>query len=281
MKQAHKKLLQNCLLIMAGAFIYSVAINDLLLPHQIGEGGVTGLTALGFYTLKIQPALTNIVLNSILLVIGYKFLDKKTIFYSLWCIAWISVFLKLPPILHYQTKQTLIPAIFAGVLMGAAMGLIYRGNGTIAGSTIIASILNKYFGIQTGTAMLGLDLLVAIPSGLVIGTERMFLTIIELYIAAEVLNILNNLFGAKYSVKIITSKVEPMAAALSGQLKQGITMVHTHGYYSGEQRDMIYIICSKKQSVKLFALIEELDPSAMIVLEPVHSVAGNELQLLK
>lgn len=281
MKHSHVVLIKNCLLIILGAFTYSLAINDLLLPHQIGEGGATGLTALGFYTLHIQPAITNIVLNSVILLIGYKFLDKKTIFYSLWCIAWISIFLKLPPLLHYHTRQTLIPAIFAGVLMGVAMGLIYRGQGTIAGSTIIASICNKYLGIQTGTAMLGCDLLVAIPSGLVIGTERMFLTIIELYISAAVLNLINDMFGSRYSVKIITQKDELMAAKLSDQLKHGITMVHTHGYYSGKQRAMIYIICSKKQSVELFSLIEQLDPQALIVIEQVHSVAGNELRLLK
>ena len=165
--------------------------------------------------------------------------------------------------------------------MGIALGLIYRADGTIAGSTIIASILNKYLGIQTGSAMLFCDLLVAIPSGFIIGTERMFLTMIELYISAVVLNIFNNMFGAKYSIKIITHKVEQMSAALSDQLKQGITMVHTHGYYSGEQRAMIYIICSKKQSAKLFPLIEQIDPNAMIVLEQVHSVAGHQLNMLK
>jgi uncharacterized membrane-anchored protein YitT (DUF2179 family) len=264
-----------------GSFVYSVAVNDLLLPHQIGEGGVTGLTAIGYYALHIQPAITNIVLNTIILLIGFKLLDKKTIFYSIWCVIWISFFLKMPSILHYHTQQTLIPAIIAGVFMGIALGLIYRANGTIAGSTIIASILNKYFGIQTGTAMLLCDLVVALPSGLIIGTERMFLTVIELYISAVVLNIFNNMFGAKYSLKIITPKVEQMSAALSDQLKQGITMVHTHGYYSGEKRAMIYIICTKKQSAQLFFLIERIDPDAMIVIEQVHSVAGHELNMLK
>ncbi|MBN7274956.1 DUF2179 domain-containing protein [Ligilactobacillus pobuzihii] len=281
MQKTTMTIIRKCLLIMLGSFIYSVAINSLLLPHQIGEGGVTGLTAIGYYALHIQPALTNIVLNSIILLIGFKLLDKKTIFYSLWCVIWISIFLKLPPIFQYHTKQTLIPAIIAGVFMGIALGLIYRADGTIAGSTIIASILNKYLGIQTGSAMLFCDLLVAIPSGFIIGTERMFLTMIELYISAVVLNIFNDMFGAKYSIKIITPKVEQMSAALSDQLKQGITMVHTHGYYSGEQRAMIYIICSKKQSAKLFPLIEQIDPNAMIVLEQVHSVAGHQLNMLK
>lgn len=281
MKNPSSTIFRNCLTIILGSFVYSVAVNDLLLPHQIGEGGVTGLTAIGYYALHIQPAITNIVLNTIILLISFKLLDKKTIFYSIWCVIWISFFLKMPSILHYHTQQTLIPAIIAGVFMGIALGLIYRANGTIAGSTIIASILNKYFGIQTGTAMLLCDLVVALPSGLIIGTERMFLTVIELYISAVVLNIFNNMFGAKYSLKIITPNVEQMSAALSDQLKQGITMVHTHGYYSGEKRAMIYIICTKKQSAQLFFLIERIDPDAMIVIEQVHSVAGHELNMLK
>lgn len=114
----NKQILRNSLQIIVGALVYAIAINDFLIPHQIGEGGVTGLTTIGYYALNIPPAVTNFVLNGILMLVGFRFLDKKTIWYSLWAVAWISIFLKLPRLLNYHTSQTIIPAIAGGVLMG-------------------------------------------------------------------------------------------------------------------------------------------------------------------
>lgn len=270
-------ILKNGLLIILGAFIYAVAINDFLIPHQIGEGGVTGLTAVGYYALHIPPFITNLVLNGLLLVIGFRFLDQKTVWYSLWAVLWISIFLKLPRLLQYQTRQTIIPAIAGGVLMGIAMGIIFRGEGTIAGSTILAKIMNRYFGMMTGTAMLLFDLIVAIPSGLIIGLQNMILTVVELYVSAVVLNNLLSRFGAKKSVTIITNQTDQVTAALSKRLKQGITLVNAKGYYCQEKRPMIYAICSKPQLAEIVPVISTIDPDALVVIEDVHSVKGELL----
>lgn len=264
-------------MIILGAFIYAIAINDFLIPHQIGEGGVTGLTTIGYYALHIPPFLTNLFLNGFLLVIGFRFLDQKTVWYSLWAVLWISIFLKLPRLLQYHTSQTIIPAVAGGVLMGVAMGIIFRGEGTIAGSTILAKIMNRYFGMMTGTAMLLFDLIVAIPSGFVIGLQNMILTVIELYVSAVVLNNLLSRFGAKKSVTIITNQTDRVTAILSEKLKQGITLVDAKGYYHQEKRPMIYIICTKPQLAEIVPLISEIDPKAFVVVEDVHSVNGKLL----
>lgn len=270
-------ILKNGSLIILGAFIYAIAINDFLIPHQIGEGGVTGLTTIGYYALHIPPFLTNLFLNGFLLVIGFRFLDQKTVWYSLWAVLWISIFLKLPRLLQYHTSQTIIPAVAGGVLMGVAMGIIFRGEGTIAGSTILAKIMNRYFGMMTGTAMLLFDLIVAIPSGFVIGLQNMILTVIELYVSAVVLNNLLSRFGAKKSVTIITNQTDRVTAILSEKLKQGITLVDAKGYYHQEKWPMIYIICTKPQLAEIVPLISEIDPKAFVVVEDVHSVNGKLL----
>lgn len=269
--------IKNGSLIILGAFVYAIAINDFLIPHQIGEGGVTGLTAVGYYALQIPPFITNLVLNGLLLLVGFRLLDKRTVWYSLWAVLWISVFLKLPRLLTYHTSQSIIPAIAGGVLMGIAMGIIFQGEGTTAGSTILAKIMNRYFGMMTGTAMLMFDLIVAIPSGLIIGFQNMLLTVAELYVAAVVLNGFLSRFGAKKSVTIITSRTTEVTAELSARLKQGITLVNAKGYYHQESHPMIYLICTKRQLAEVVPLISSIDPEALVVVEEVHSVKGEAL----
>lgn len=267
----------NGLQIILGAFIYAVAITDFLIPHQIGEGGVTGLTTVGYYALNIPPALTNIVANGILILIGFRFLDRQTVGYSLWAVIWISIFLKLPRLLNYHTTQTIIPAIAGGVLMGIAIGIIFRGGGTIAGSTILAKIMNRYFGMMTGSAMLFFDLIVAIPSGFIIGFQNMLLTIVELYVGAAVLNRFLSKFGARKAVTIIANQTEEITYELSQRLKQGITIINAKGYYHQEKQPMIYVICTNKRAAQLVPLISEIDPTAVVVVDDVHSVKGESI----
>ena len=176
-----KTIVVNLLLNTVGAFLYTVAINGFLISNHLGEGGVTGLMTIFYYLLKIAPSLTNIVLNGLLLLIGWKLLNKQTVFYTLYTITMISVFLKLIGSMRFPLHDPLVAALIGGALMGVAMGFIMKGEGTLAGSTILARIVNKFFGIKTGSAMLCFDLMVAIPSAVIIGFENMLLTIVELY----------------------------------------------------------------------------------------------------
>ena len=175
-----KTIVVNLLLNTVGAFLYTVAINGFLISNHLGEGGVTGLMTIFYYLLKIAPSLTNIVLNGLLLLIGWKLLNKQTVFYTLYTITMISVFLKLIGSMRFPLHDPLVAALIGGALMGVAMGFIMKGEGTLAGSTILARIVNKFFGIKTGSAMLCFDLMVAIPSAAIIGFENMLLTIVEL-----------------------------------------------------------------------------------------------------
>ncbi|WP_125702631.1 YitT family protein [Lacticaseibacillus daqingensis] len=267
-------------MIMLGAAIYALAINYFLIPNRIGEGGVTGLTTIGYYAFRISPALTNLVLNGILMVVGYRFLDRRTVGYSLWAIVWISVFLRLPVVAAYHTDQTVIAALFGGVLMGLAMGVILRANGTIAGSTILAKIVNKYLGVKNGTATLAFDLCVAIPSVAVIGVENMLLTVLELYVSAVVLNQYLDRFGAKHSLMVISAHSQALAAALSAQLGQGVTLLKATGYHSGAAQDVLYFVCTAKQWTAVIPLVERIDPQALIVADQVRSVRGLQMSKL-
>lgn len=275
-----KSVVQKSLQIIVGAVIYAVAINYFLIPSRIGEGGVTGLTTIGYYTMRISPALTNLVLNGILIAIGFRYLKRETVFYSLWAVLWISIFLRVPVFWPYQTHQTLIAAIAGGVLMGIAMGLIFRAGGTIAGSTILAKIVNRYFGVQNGSAMLFFDLIVAVPSGLVIGFENMLLTVAELYISAVVLNKYLDTFGAKRSLLVISAQNQKIATALSNKLGHGVTLLKATGFYSQHNQDVLYFICTVREWPAVMTIIKQTDPEALVVTERVRSVRGMALDEL-
>ncbi|EKQ06225.1 membrane protein [Lacticaseibacillus casei A2-362] len=128
--------------------------------------------------------------------------------------------------------------------------------------------------------MLLFDLMVAIPSALIIGLQNMLLTIVELAVSAVVLNNFLSRFGAKKAVTIISDQTAEMTAELSRILNQGITLINAEGYYHQEKRPMIYVICTDKQVAEIVPVISSIDPKAFVVIDNVRSVKGAAISKL-
>lgn len=223
------KQVKQLLMIALGSLLFAIAINYFLIPTRLGEGGVTGMTTILYYTLEIPPYLTNFVLNTIILIIGWKFLDGPTIIRSLWAVASMSLFLKIPIFYHYTTPQTIIPTLASAVLTGIALGLILNNGGSVAGSTVLAKIFNKYLGVPIGTGIMMMDLFVASPMIFIIGFENLLLTLLYLYISNMIANTYLARFGSKKAIQIISTDYNKIAQLLSDDLKQGVTLIQATG----------------------------------------------------
>lgn len=264
----------NILKITIGALIFAASVQIFALPNDLGEGGVTGITIILNQLYAIPTSYTNMLLNAILLVIGYKFLDKKTIFYTLYSIAIISVFLHLLEPFPFKAEEVIIGAIAAGVFMGVGIGLIMRGNGTTAGSAILAKLANKYLGWNVSYAMLFFDLIVVIPSALVIGFENMMFTFVSLAVSTKLLDFILEGSNPKKSITIISEKHEEIASEISRRLGRGITVMDGVGYYQKNPKKLLYIVISRQQLLPIQKIINEIDPLAFVIINDVQSVIG-------
>src|SRR5689334_3749509 len=107
MKQKGKDLL----FLIAGSLMFALAVNLFVIPNQLGEGGVTGITIILYYLFQWSPGLVNLILNSFLLVIGYKFLDKMTIMYTIIAVLFNSLFLYITEDWRIASDELLVNAI--------------------------------------------------------------------------------------------------------------------------------------------------------------------------
>lgn len=278
----YKRISRNIILNIVGGLIYAIAVHGFLISNHLGEGGVTGLMTIFYYWLHMPPALTNLVLNGILLLVGWKLLDKETVFYTLLAIGSISFFLPIIGNLGWEfpLHAKIVPAIAGGVLMGLAMGIIMRGHGTIAGSTILAKILNRYFGLPTGYALMIFDFSVAIPSGIIIGLENMLLTLIELYVSAIVLDKCLALGIDQKGLRVFIDDPKPLIKALTEALGGQPTIIAGQqmpepGQFINQQ--VIYFVCASKDIVPAMSIIKATSPEAFVVMENIRSAPGRKL----
>ncbi|BDD42219.1 YitT family protein [Streptococcus ruminantium] len=177
--------LRDCLLICFGAVLYALVLNMLIIPHEFGEGGITGVTLLLYYMAGIETSVSSFVLNGILIILAYRFLSKLTVFYTFLAVAVMSLTMHYTTFLQAQWLPLVPSACLAGLVTGLSMALVIYGNGSTAGSDIIALLCNKYFNWKISTVILLFDLLVVTPLFFRIGLVKTFWTVVMVVIISK------------------------------------------------------------------------------------------------
>ncbi|MCO7042933.1 YitT family protein [Staphylococcus hominis] len=269
------KNIKNILLVILGSFIFSAGVNAFIISGNLGEGGVTGIAIVLYYAFHISPALTNFVANAILIVIGYKFLSKKSTILTIIATVLVSVFLSLTESWHVETGNVIINAVFGGTSVGLGIGIIVLAGGTTAGTTILARIANKYLDVSTAYALLFFDLIVVAISLTVLPLSKALVTVISLYIGTKVMDYVIEGLNTKKAMTIISSKPEEVAKAIDEQVGRGLTILNGHGYYSREEKDVLYVVVAKTQVTRAKRIIKKIDKNAFLVIHDVRDVYGN------
>jgi uncharacterized membrane-anchored protein YitT (DUF2179 family) len=269
-----KKRAFDMIMLLIGAFIFALAVNLFVIPNDFGEGGVTGISIILYYVLKWSPALVGMVINGILLIIGYKLLDKKTTVYTIIVVAFHSLFLHLTENWSIASDEPVINAIFAGLFAGVGIGLIVRVGGTTAGTVILARLANKYWDWNISYALLFFDLIVAGLSVFVIGIEKVMFTVVILYIGTKAMEFIIEGLNPKKAVTIISTHHDRIAIRVTEIMDRGVTVLRGYGYYTGQTKDVLYIVISKQEVSMLKKIVRAEDKNAFVTIHDVRDVFG-------
>lgn len=269
------KTIRDIILVMIGSFIFSAGINAFVISGNLGEGGVTGIAIVLYYAFHISPGITNFVLNAILIIVGYKYLSKRSTYLTIFATVLISIFLGLTETWHVETGNVVINAVFGGTCVGLGIGIIVLAGGTTAGTVILARIVNKYLDISTPYALLFFDLIVVLISLTEIPLVKCLVTVMSLYIGTKVMEFVIEGLNTKKAITIISSRPNEVAKAIDQQVGRGLTILNGHGYYTREEKDVLYVVISKTQVSRAKRIIKNIDENAFLVIHDVRDVYGN------
>jgi uncharacterized membrane-anchored protein YitT (DUF2179 family) len=269
-----KKLSHDLFYLVLGSFLFALAVNVFVIPNELGEGGVTGVSIIFYYLFQWSPSLVNLILNALLLIFGFRFLDKKMIIYTIIAVVLNSMFLHLTHNWNIQSNEMIVNAIFGGILVGTGIGLIIRVGGSTAGTTILAKLANKYLNWNISYALLFFDLIVVFASFFIIGTEKLMLTIIMLYVGTKVMDFIIEGLNPKKAVTIISKQQDQIAEQVNLIMDRGVTVLQGKGYYSQEPKEVLYIVISKQEVSMLKKIVESADKDAFLTIHDVRDVFG-------
>ncbi|MFZ3578153.1 YitT family protein [Virgibacillus sp. DJP39] len=275
--------IKNVIFILLGSAIFSFGLVHFNMQNNLGEGGFTGITLLMYFLWGWDPAVTNIILNIPVFFIGWKFLGRNTFTYTIIGTLSVSLFLAIfqlkPFQLDLQSDMTLV-ALFAGVFIGVGLGIIFRYGGTTGGVDIIARLVHKYAGWSMGKTMFLFDAVVIATSVITYLelVEGMY-TLVAVYIAARVIDFIQEGAYSARGATIISSKSDSIAETIIRDMDRGVTVLTGRGSFTGETRDVLYCVVGRNEIVRLKNVINSIDPHAFVAVSSVHDVVGEGFTL--
>mgnify|MGYP002522713133 CR=1 FL=1 len=285
--------------ITLGLLLYSFGFTVFLLPYEIVTGGVTGISAIIFYSTGFNIEYSYFIINLGLLfvalrVLGWRFLSKTI--YAIFMLSFLlGLFQSMMPrdeaghfVKILGEGQNFMSLILGCTMTGSALGIVFLNNGSTGGTDIIAASVNKFRDVSLGTVLTFLDMVI-IGSCLLIPTfgdmlQRAHMVVFGLctmVIENYMLDFLMNRQRQSVQFMIFSNKWQEIANAIGTQLEHGVTILDGHGWYTGHDRKVLCILAKKSESTLIFRIIKNIDPQAFVSQSAVIGVFGEGFDQIK
>lgn len=266
------------LCVLSGNALLAFLVAAFIIPHDIIMGGTTGI---GIVLHKAIPqmdvSLFVLILNAILLLIGLIALGKKfaltTVASSLLYPVFLGFFQRIPGI-DIMTDNALIAAVFAGALMGVALGLVMRVGSSTGGIDIVTLVLNKYTHMPVSIWVYITDIIVIGGQALFNPAEKTLLGIIVLVLETIVLDKAMILGKSQIQIFVISEAYEQIRKALMEQTEAGVTMTMIETGWLKKQQQGVLCVIPQRKLYAATELIQHIDPQAFITITQIREVRG-------
>ena len=290
-----KKWFIDYTLIIIGSFILAAGFVFFITPHRIVPGGVYGIAIVvhyltpgvfSFWPEGIPIGLFGLLLNIPLTVAGIRILGPKFGVKTVIGFVLSSVFIDGITMMRKVgdvalVDDILLSCVFGGVLIGFGLGLIFKSRATSGGSDIIAMIIAKYTKMQLGKLMIYVDSTIVLLGLFAFGDWAIPLySWVVIYITGRAIDI--TLEGADYNkaLIIISKKHNEIKEKLLVELERGGTYLKGEGMFTGEEKQIIYTVVSRREVAILQEYISQIDPDAFITVMDTKEILGEGFQSL-
>ena len=269
-----KKYLTICI----GTIIAAIGLEEFLIPNEVIDGGVVGLSIMAQTITGMSMGLFLIVFNIPFLYMGYKQIGKSfaiaTVIAVLFLSFWSEVFAPMPRV----TDDPFLAAIFGGIIDGIGVGLIMRAGGSLDGTEIVAIIMDKRSVFSVGEVVMFINLFILSSAGLLYGWDKAMYSLVAYFVISKMIDVVIKGLDESYAVMIVTNEHEEITSALNDRLGRGVTLLHGAGGYTGESKEVLYCVVTRLEVDKLKEIVLEKDEKAFVTINAVHDIVGGRFK---
>lgn len=266
---------RDYILILIGASIMGFAIKNIYDPIGLVTGGASGVAIILKKQFGVPLWLTNTAINIPLFAAAAKLKGWSFVKRTLLATVTLSVSLYVIPEMPFLMDDLFLTALFGGLITGAGAGIVFACQATTGGTDMLAAIIRRWLPHYTLVQILQvLDAAIVLIGAGIFGVTYALYALIAIYAVYKVSD--GIIEGMKYSkvAYIISDKSEEIAAAILKELERGVTALDARGMYSGNRKNVLFCVVSRKEIAQLKELVVGHDAQAFVIVSDAREVLG-------
>ena len=277
---------KNFLSMHIGIVLIALSTYFILVPNHFVTGGMTGLSTVlaQELTFLTQPQWL-LLLNALVLILGFIFLGKSTGVFTVYCSMGYSSLMmlfealnlsgKISPEIPTLTQEPFMELVVGITLYAIGTAIIFYAGASSGGMDIVALIIQKYTKMDVGRAVLTVNSIIAITSIFVFkDITTGILSLVGLFMNSFIIDtVIDNFNACKYFI-VITDKPELVAEYIMNTLHHGVTITDAIGAYTQAKKGMVHTVCRRYEAIKLRQAIKQIDENAFMVVTTSSEIIG-------
>ncbi|WP_373889984.1 YitT family protein [Neobacillus cucumis] len=273
-----KKIFQRMLIITLGAVIMSVGLEIFLVPNQVIDGGITGISIMLSFLTGWKLGVFLFLFNIPFIFLGYKQIGKTFALSTLYGIVILSITTTILHPVPAFTQDILLATVFGGILLGVGVGLVIRYGGSLDGTEILAILFNNKLPFSVGEIIMFFNLFILGSAGFVFSWDRAMYSLIAYFVAYKTIDITITGLDESKSVWIISDNASQIGNTIMDRLGRGVTFLNGEGAYSGDEKKVIFCVINRLEEAKLKEIVTENDQNAFLAVADIAEVRGGRFK---
>lgn len=282
MNRKTRRLLEVCISVLLGNIMLAFAVAAFIIPSGVIMGGATGAAMLIGSVIPVETATIVLAINIVFLALGTLVLGRHflvtTVASSFLYPLILGAVQKIPGI-ESLTDNTLLSSIFAGGMVGIAVGLVMRVGASTGGTDGLVLSLHKWTHLPVSVMVYAVDSVILIGQALYSDVECILYGILLLVAEAIVLNKVMLLGQSQIQIMVISPEYEEIRSRLLKGLKAGVTMLLIETGITEERQKGVLCIIPPRKLYDAKELIQAVDPGAFITITQINEVKGQGFSL--
>ena len=273
---------KRLVLIILGAVLMAFNINTFVHAGGLIPGGFTGMTlliqeiCLRYGNIRIPFSVVLYILNAVPAAVCFKFIGKKFSLYSCLMVAISGILTDfMPPMLisFIQLHDTLLAAVFGGLLNAVSIALCLYAGATSGGTDFIAIFISEKYRKDAWNYIFAGNCIILAIAGWLFTLDKALYSIIFQFTTTMALGSLYRAYQQK-TMLIITNRPKEVFTIINEMTHHGATSFTGTGLYNMEERVLLYSVVYANEVTDLVNAIRLTDPSAFINIIKTEIING-------
>ncbi len=283
MKKAVNLLLEIVLVIL-GNTLCAFGVVCFVETGGLIMGGTTGIALFLEKVAGLSVSLSALMVNAVLFIIGACFLGKKFAITTALSTFYYPTALELSARVLGDvplTEDPMLCAVFGGLCVGIAIGLVIRTGSSTGGMDIPPLVLHRLFGWPVSVLVYVFDILVLLMQCGQCSSEQFLYSILLVLIYTVAMDKVLMLGTGQLEIKVVSAHSGEIRRRILEDADRGVTVLMGKTGYLEQETELLFTVVSARELRSVERLVHQADSNAFMMISSVREVKGKGFTLEK